>query len=84
MSILSRRKDESAAIIENTDIPLNEETGNKDQERITAPTLQNSPSLPQIREKKVFTIRQQLAESTYELDKRLDAVLERLLVAVTK
>jgi len=84
MSILSRRKDESAAIIENTDIPLNEETGNKDQERITAPTLQNSPSLPQIREKKVFAIRQQLAESTYELDKRLDAVLERLLVAVTK
>jgi len=84
MSILSRRKDGTAAIIENTDIPLNEETGNKDQERITAPTLQNSPSLPQIREKKVFAIRQQLAESTYELDKRLDAVLERLLMAVTK
>lgn len=28
--------------------------------------------------------KQQLAERTYELDKRLDAVLERLLMAVTK
>jgi anti-sigma28 factor (negative regulator of flagellin synthesis) len=84
MSILSRRKDESAAIIENTEIPLSEGTGNKDRERMTAPTLQNSPSLPKVREKKVFAIKQQLAESTYELDKRLDAVLERLLVAVTK
>ena len=52
--------------------------------RITAPTLQNSPSLPRIRVKKVFAIKQQLAESTYELDKHLDATLERLLVAVTK
>lgn len=84
MSILSRQKEESAAIVENTDIPLNEGTGNKDQERMTAPTLQNNPSLPQIHEKKVFAIKQQLAESTYELDNRLDAVLERLLVAVTK
>jgi anti-sigma28 factor (negative regulator of flagellin synthesis) len=83
MSILSRQKDESAAIIENTDVPLSEGTGNKDQEGMTAPTLQNSPSLPQIRKKKVFAIKQQLAESTYNLDKRLDAVLERLLVAVT-
>jgi hypothetical protein len=62
---------------------LSEGTGNKDQEGMTAPTLQNSPSLPQIRKKKVFAIKQQLAESTYNLDKRLDAVLERLLVAVT-
>lgn len=81
MSILSRQKDESAAIVE---ISLSEGTANKDQERITAPTLQNSPSLPRIRVKKVFAIKQQLAESTYELDKRLDATLERLLVAVTK
>jgi len=83
MSILSRRNDESAAILDNTEIFLSEGTGNKDQKRMTALTLQNSPSLPQIREKKVFAIKQQLAESTYELDKRLDVVLERLLVAVT-
>lgn len=84
MSVLGRQKDESAAIVENTDIPWSEGTGNKDQERMTAPTLQNNPSLPQIREKKVFAIKLQLAKNTYDLDKRLDAVLERLLVAVTK
>jgi len=81
MLILRRRNDESAAIIE---IPLSEGTGNKDQERITAPTLQNSPSLPRICEKQVFAIKQQLAEGRYDLDKRLDVVIERLLVAVTK
>ena len=84
MSVSSRQKDESAAIIENTEIPLSEGTGNKYQERMTAPMLQNSPSLPQIREKKVFAIKQQLAESTYELDKRLDAVVESLLVNITR
>jgi anti-sigma28 factor (negative regulator of flagellin synthesis) len=82
MSVLSRRKDESAAIVENTEIHLSEGTGNKDQERITTPTLQNCPSLPQVREKKVLVIKQQLAKSTYDLDKRLDVALERLLVAV--
>jgi anti-sigma28 factor (negative regulator of flagellin synthesis) len=83
MSVLSRQKNESAAIVENTEIPLSKGTGNKARERITAPTLQNIPSLPQVREKKVSAIKQQLAKSTYDLDKRLDAALERLLVAVT-
>ena len=84
MSVLGRQKDGTTVVVNNTEIPLSEGVVNKARERITAPAMQNTLSLPQIREKKVFAIKQQLAESTYELDKRLDAVLERLLVAVTK
>jgi hypothetical protein len=84
MSILGRQKDGTTVVVNNTEIPLSKGAVNKARERMTAATLQNSTSLPRIREKKVFVIKQQLAESTYELDKRLDAVLERLLLAVTK
>jgi anti-sigma28 factor (negative regulator of flagellin synthesis) len=84
MLVLSRQKHKSTVIVENTETPLSEGTGNKDQERITTPTLQNNPSLPQIREKKVFAIKQQLAEGRYDLDEGLDAVVESLLVNLTR
>jgi hypothetical protein len=44
-----------------------------------APTLQNSPSLARVREEKVLGIQQELAKGTYDLDERLDAVLDSLL-----
>jgi len=83
MSVLSRQKDESAAIVENTIIPLIEGAGNKTRGKLTAAPLQNSPSLPRVREEKVLAIKQQLAKGTYNLDKRLDAAVDRLLEAVT-
>jgi hypothetical protein len=79
MSFLSRQKDESAAIVENTEIPLRKDADNKVRGRITA----NSPSQQQVRQKKVLAVQQQLAEGRYDLDERLDTALERLLVAVT-
>jgi hypothetical protein len=82
MSVLSRQKDESAAIVANTENPLSEGAGNKAPGRITALTLQNSPLLPRVRQEKVLAVRQQLAKSTYDLDKRLDAAVDRLLEAV--
>ena len=83
MSVLSRQKDESAAIVENTEDPLSEGAGNKTPGRITALTLENSSSLPRVREEKVLAVRQQLTKSTYDPDERLDATVDRLLAAVT-
>lgn len=83
MSVLTRQKDGSAALVENTENPLSKGAAKKARGRITAPTLQNSPSLPRVREEKVLAIRQQLAEGTYDLDKRLGTAVDRLLAAVT-
>jgi hypothetical protein len=40
-------------------------------------------SLPKVRRKKIIRVRQQLARGTYDLDERLDAVLDRILMDVT-
>jgi hypothetical protein len=37
---------------------------------------------PQDRKERIFTIRRQLAEGTYDLDERLDAILDRLLATL--
>ena len=45
----------------------------------TAPVARNSHTRRRIRMKKVRTIRRQLVEGRYDMDKRLDAILDRLL-----
>ncbi|MDO8302327.1 MAG: hypothetical protein Q7T18_03705 [Sedimentisphaerales bacterium] len=37
---------------------------------------------PQDHTNRIFTIRRQLAEGTYDLDERLDAILDRLLATL--
>jgi len=83
MSVLGWQKDESAVVVENTEIPLGEGAGNKAQGKLTAPPLQNIPSLPSGRKEKILAVRQQLAEGRYDLDEGLDAVVESLLAVVT-
>jgi len=79
MSILSQRNTESTVIAENTDISLNRGAGNNARGRITAPALQNIRLLPRVRKKKILEVQRQLAEGTYDIDKRLNVVLDRLL-----
>jgi anti-sigma28 factor (negative regulator of flagellin synthesis) len=80
MSVLSWQKHE---IAENTESLLSEGAANRARARITAATLRNSPSLPRVREEKILAIRQQLARGTYDLDRRLNAAVHRLLAVVT-
>jgi anti-sigma28 factor (negative regulator of flagellin synthesis) len=54
-------------------------SGNKVRERIASLAVQDKCTRPQIRMEKVLAIRQQLAEGKYDLDQRLDAVLDKLL-----
>ena len=53
--------------------------GNKRRET-TSPMI---ASLPKARRKKILRLRQQLAHGTYDLDERLDAVLDRILTDIT-
>jgi hypothetical protein len=76
MSVLIQQNTESTVIAENTDVSVNCGDGNKARGRITAPAF---CSLPSVRKKKIFEIRQQLIEGTYGLDERLNIALDRLL-----
>jgi len=83
MSVLSRQTDESAAIVENTENLLSEGADENARDKITASALQGVTSLPVVRREKVLAIRKQLAEGTYDLDERLDVVLDGLLADLT-
>lgn len=83
MSFSSQQKDGTAVIVRNTEIHLTKGIGNKTRGRITAPAMQNTPSPPRIRKKKVLAVRQQLAEGRYDLDEHLDSAVDRLLAVAT-
>jgi hypothetical protein len=83
MSVLSRQKHKSAVIVENTEIPLSTDAGNKARGKLTAPPLQNITSLPSGRKEKILAVRQQLVEGRYNLDEGLDAVVDSLLANLT-
>jgi len=83
MSVLSRQKDGVAAIVEKKENFLSEIAGNEARWQIAAPVFQDIPSRPPVRKDKVLAVRQQLAEGRYDLDERMNAVVESLLVVVT-
>jgi len=76
MTVLNQLNHESSESAKNTDISLNCDAENKAYERITALAF---CSLPSARKKKVREIRQQLIEGKYDIDKRLNIVLDRLI-----
>ena len=82
-SVINRQKDGTSTFIENTENSLSEIAGYKARGRIAAPVLQNIPSRSRVRKDKVLAVQQQLAEGRYDLDERLDAVLDRILEDVT-
>jgi hypothetical protein len=79
MSDLSQQDNESTVISENTDVYLDCGSGNKSQGTITASALQELHSLPTVRKKKILKVRQQLAEGTYDIEERLNGILDHLL-----
>jgi len=79
MSDLSQQNTESTVMAENTGVSLNCGYGNKVRVRTANPAIQNVHSLPRVRKRKILEIRQQLIQGTYDIDKRLNTVLDRLL-----
>jgi hypothetical protein len=63
-------QEEFAEFAEDLGIPLNGCANESEEES------------PQDRKDRIFTIRQQLAAGTYDLDERLDAILDRLLATL--
>jgi hypothetical protein len=78
MSTLCR--DVSTALGESIMDSITDAFGDNIRPEITTPMI---ASLPRVRRKKIIRLRQQLARGTYDLDERLDAVLERILMNIT-
>jgi anti-sigma28 factor (negative regulator of flagellin synthesis) len=82
MLVSSQKNNASTIIAENTDVYLDLGSGNKSQSRITTLALQKIHSPSPFRKKKILKVRQQLAEGTYDIDRRLNVILDHLLVAL--
>ena len=79
MSDLSQQNTESIVITRNTNNSMNWGTSNKSQGRITTSRLQKNRLLPPVRMKKILEVRQQLAESAYDIEEKLSLALDQLL-----
>jgi hypothetical protein len=80
MSVLTLFADGSTAVGESITRSIAYAFGDNIRPEITPPMI---PSLTKVRRKKILRVRQQLAHGTYDLDERLDAVLERILIDIT-
>ncbi len=69
-------------VVGNAESLLEVGDSNRARCRTGALTLREIASLRRVRKDKVIAVRQQLATGTYDLDKRLDVVVERLLMEV--
>jgi hypothetical protein len=83
MQVLTECRGVATISGENTECTIAEVSGRELQSRITPPMLQKLASLPPARIVRILEVREQLAKGTYDLDERLDAVLEHLLKAIT-
>jgi hypothetical protein len=80
MSVLNLCTDKSNTACKSIKDIFDEIFGDNQRPETTIPGI---ASLPQDRRNKILRVRQQLAHGTYDLDERLDAVLERILMDIT-
>jgi hypothetical protein len=79
MSVLTLCRDGSTAVGKSVMSTIADAISNNIRLRINLPSI---ASMPKARREKVLRVRKQLAHGTYNLDERLDAVLERLLTDI--
>ena len=76
MTVLTLCRDQSTAVDESISGTITDTFGDIKRPEITPLMIEK------IRTEKIIRIRQQLARGTYDLDERLDAVLERILADI--
>jgi len=83
MSGLVLERDGTVGIIYSMTSTFDEPYGDEFRPQITPPMVEEVVLPHKIRKVKVLRVRQQLADGTYDIDERLDAVLEDLLMDIT-
>lgn len=79
MSVLSLRIDGTIAVVESITRSIADAFGDNTERRITP----GYASLSAARRDKILEIRRQIASGTYDIDSRLDVILERILTDIT-
>jgi hypothetical protein len=82
MLVFTEYRERAAISRQNTESTLAEVSVSRIRPPITPPMLHKIASLPPARIVKILEVREQLARGTYDLDERLDAVLDRLLADI--
>jgi hypothetical protein len=80
MSGLVLERDGTVRVIYSITSTIDDPFGDNVRPEITPPMIASSPK---VRRNKIIRVRQQLANGTYDLDERLDAVLDRILMDIT-
>ncbi|MBN2032604.1 MAG: hypothetical protein JW836_04950 [Deltaproteobacteria bacterium] len=83
MSALGCRMRESAVAVESEEILSSVNAADRPRCTMSIPACRKIVSLSRVRKCRVLAIRQQVDEGTYDLDERMDAVLDRLLEDLT-
>ena len=79
MPVLTLRKDGSIAVVESVTRAIADTFGDNLKGQISDTEI---TSIPPAQRKKILEIRRRLALDAYDLDERLDAVLERILMDI--
>ena len=82
MQVLTECTDVATISGENTESTMVEVSGSRIRSQITPPMLHKIASLPPARIVKILEVREQLARGAYNINERLDAVLDRLLADI--
>ena len=82
MPVLTECENVAAISGQNTESTIAEASGDRTRPQITPPMLQRVISMPPARIVKILEIRERLALGVYDIDKRMDAVLDRLLADI--
>ena len=80
MPVLTLRKDGSIAVVESVTRAIADTFGDNLKGQISDTEI---TSIPPAKRKKILEIRRRLALDAYNLDDRLDAVLERILIDIS-
>lgn len=83
MSVLSLRIDGTIAVVESITRAISDAFANNadnTKKRISSTAI---ASLPPAQRYKVLEIRRRLAQDAYDIDRRLDVILERILADIT-
>jgi hypothetical protein len=82
MLVFTEYRDRAIVRRENSETSMAEVFVSRMLSQVTPPILQQIVSLPPARIVKIFEVRERLAEGKYDIDERLDAVLDRLLADI--
>ena len=83
MQVMTRCKDGTTAVGEDIESTIAEGADDNILLEITPSMLREIALMPQVRRKKILGVWEQLAQGTYDMDERLDAVMDCLLTAIT-